>query len=498
LRVSRRTDHALVGLTSAAIGVLAIAGLVSYGLINPLCCADDASFAVVAKNFASGHGYLLTLKYFGPDFSGSLFDPELGTGPSSIIPVALAILVFGPMAWVPGITHVAMSVALFVAALLAMRSSQISPALMTIAFVLLATATSAFHFEQWYSQLGEVLAALLLCLGVAFWAKNGRGASASALLGFCFGLAILSKHIAVLYISGPLLFFALQLATGRLLEAPRKECLKDLAVFLVGTAVPVVLFELWKVGVLGFPGWLSNWKQFIAFIQYQSGSPREVAMSELFFSRVEVVFERFAIGWVPFLFLVGGLLSFVWRFCRRADGRLALVLLVGFFVHACYWIVGSNGWPRYLFIGVVVLCFVVAVCVSSVQVPLRLRLYVAAAALPILIVGLPRIESAVEAFRGAVRNQHVTAAKEIVRVIHEARPGAPVLTQWWAHVAALEYLSTERGGFRGYSGVQIQDTDLVVVDSRYLNQQDRRFTRVLTQCSRKLAEHGPYRLFACS
>jgi len=123
--------------------------MVSYGLIDPLCCADDASFAVVSKNLASGHGYLLTLKYFGPDFSGSLFDPELGTGPSSIIPVALAILIFGPMAWVPGITHVAMSVALFVAALLAMRSSQISSALMTTAFVLLATATSVFHFEQW-------------------------------------------------------------------------------------------------------------------------------------------------------------------------------------------------------------------------------------------------------------------------------------------------------------------------------------------------------------
>lgn len=61
--------------------------------------ADDAYFASIAKNVAFGVGYGTTAT--GQGFKP--FDPEIGTGPTVILPVALAIMIFGNKWWFLGL-----------------------------------------------------------------------------------------------------------------------------------------------------------------------------------------------------------------------------------------------------------------------------------------------------------------------------------------------------------------------------------------------------------
>jgi hypothetical protein len=58
---------------------------------------DDAFFAVVAKNVASGVGYASSYHEVKP------YDEEISTGPSVILPTALLARAFGNKLWVPGV-----------------------------------------------------------------------------------------------------------------------------------------------------------------------------------------------------------------------------------------------------------------------------------------------------------------------------------------------------------------------------------------------------------
>ena len=101
-----------------ALGTAFILGLLGYWLgtfvvARGLCCFDDASFAVVSRNLAEGRGYSLPFRFHGADnFIPHAFEALIGTGPTSIIPVAVAIWVLGPHGWVPGATHVALELGL--------------------------------------------------------------------------------------------------------------------------------------------------------------------------------------------------------------------------------------------------------------------------------------------------------------------------------------------------------------------------------------------------
>ncbi len=99
-------------------GTACVLGLVGFWLgalvlARGLCCYDDASFAVVSRNLAEGRGYSLPFRFQGTDaFVLHKFEALTGTGPTSIIPVAGAIWLFGAQGWVPGGTHVVLELSL--------------------------------------------------------------------------------------------------------------------------------------------------------------------------------------------------------------------------------------------------------------------------------------------------------------------------------------------------------------------------------------------------
>lgn len=495
--------HIALAIVAVTVAATAIGVLVQFAVNRPLCCADDASFAVVSKNLANGLGYLLTLKYYAPDFSGSFFDPQMGTGPTSIVPVAVAIWMFGADPAVPGLAHIALSVVLLaIVVFFSLRGSKPgSRSVVLILFVLLAAGTSAYHLEQWYAQLGEVLAALLICAGASVWAFGRREVLASVLCGAAFGLAVLSKHLAVLYFIGPALVLAgLVLRQRGDPEALRRTILHLLA-FGAAAAAPIAAAELWKAATLGTGGWLQNWKEFLEFLKHQGlASARPATQIELLLERAKTSSERFGIG--PWVFVVSAvaLMSSLKRM-DEASRKFAFVLLAGLLANVAYWVFASNGWPRYVFIAIVVYCFLLSYALVTTRSQLS-RIALCTCVAFILVAGLPRLSFQRQLLDDASSpaKSPIRSAKLITAEIQAAAPRGPVYTQWWAHVAALEYLSPTPGRFRGYGGPASsqQPVDLVVTNKSYLNEADQAFAALLARCPTVIASHPPYTLFRCT
>jgi hypothetical protein len=487
--------------TAALLAVAAWLGLLTLFAVRlPLCCADDASFAVVSKNLASGYGYLLTLGYFTPDFSGSLFDAYLGTGPTSILPVALAIRIFGDGPSVPGLVQVSFIAALLFATHVLLRRGlgPKSASGTLVVLVLLCTAVSVYHLEQWHAQLGEVPAALLVVLGMVSATFVDSRPRAALLCGAALGCAVLAKHLAAIYLLCPVLFVVLdRLHVGIHRRSPPQE-LWWLLWLWVATAVPIAAFELWKWSELGTLGWREHWMQFGDFLRHQglsSGEPRSLIAQS--FERAEVVKDRFSIAPVTFLVSLVGLCAGMTSMEPRARA-LSLSLLAGLLVHMSYWMVASNGWPRYLFVGVVVYCFLVAVVLFATR-SYPSRVLLAACAAIVVFSAAPRFGFQAERLVSAGKDgpSDIESASHISALIDQLSPNSPVATEWWAHVAALEYLSKSRARYEGFDERKAASIRYLVLNEKFLIKSNAGFVVLLERCRREVARFPPYVLREC-
>jgi hypothetical protein len=104
-RRTRRFDGALrvIGFVIWFIFILFCVGL---NLSHGLCCADDAWFAIIAKSLASGLGYATTFGASGEIAHPILFNPSTGTGPTLIVPCAIAFKIFGKNDVLHGLTAI--------------------------------------------------------------------------------------------------------------------------------------------------------------------------------------------------------------------------------------------------------------------------------------------------------------------------------------------------------------------------------------------------------
>src|SRR5262249_43011308 len=115
-----------------------------------LSCADDAYFAIIAKSLASGLGYATTFATSGEISHPVLFNPSTGTGPTLIVPCAVAFKIFGKNEVLPGLTAILTwgSILTLVLVRISRRIDGFSflfgISMMCAAFV----ATFSFHFEQ--------------------------------------------------------------------------------------------------------------------------------------------------------------------------------------------------------------------------------------------------------------------------------------------------------------------------------------------------------------
>ena len=151
----------------------------------PAVWNDDGLFMIVAKSFASGHGYVMPI--LGREWAYPYF---LAVGPTLILPVALSMKLFGISALaarIPMALYLLGASALFY--VLANRLTNRTAARYGTALLI---TLSAF-VNTGKPVLGEIPAAFFLLLGLLLWPRAERSFAWSILCGAVLGLAILTK-----------------------------------------------------------------------------------------------------------------------------------------------------------------------------------------------------------------------------------------------------------------------------------------------------------------
>lgn len=173
----------------------------AFAVQRGVCCADDGAYAVIAKNLANGDGNTLTVGYGDPNYSARPFDPEVGSGPALVLPVAVAVRFLDNKSWVPGVAQVTVSALLLLAILLNLRrilgTAEAAAALGVSCWIVYAV--SPYHLEQWYAMLGEVPAALTAILAIAVWAAGPSSPRRLFAAGLLLSVALLVKLLALVY-----------------------------------------------------------------------------------------------------------------------------------------------------------------------------------------------------------------------------------------------------------------------------------------------------------
>ena len=152
------------------------------------CQRGRRLFAVTAKSLASGLGYATTFPVFSKEIAHPILFFPGGSGPTLIVPCAIAFKIFGKNEVLPGLTAILTwgSVLTLVLARISRRIDGLSFLLGVSVMCAAFLGTLAFHFYAWSSFFGEIVAVAFLIL--AHWLiSNERFAETSS---FLCGLAL--------------------------------------------------------------------------------------------------------------------------------------------------------------------------------------------------------------------------------------------------------------------------------------------------------------------
>ena len=491
-RMQRVLANVSVAVTFAAYVVL----FVALAWSRPLCCADDAAHAVIAKNLALGYGYANTLGHNTPTFAFRRFDPVIGTGPTVILPAAVGVLLFGNHAEVPGLTSVAVWSLLLIVLYALMRQYATAPnqaATAAIGFLLLCLVLSPFNAPEWFALLGEVTTTLLVLIAYGVLVRRPSTPTALLLVGALLGLAILGKLLSTLYLVPALV----AVAAGVIASREGRNWV-GVAWLLLGVAIPLGAFELWKLALLGgkyADSFEAGWR-FVTTVGLGGGT--ESAIDRLM-SRLDAFNDRYGAP-LPMLVLaviISGAL--VARSDKSEVRALYLLAAAGCLIHLVYWLFASGGNPRYVFGAMVVMAALISL---SGLVPVRRSIRLAFLAFVVALMVKPalRLPMYRDLLLSPARNGATAAAEAAAAFVDRERRGRVVLTQWWATAAAMEYASREVWIFDGYSEYPRNLTGsgtLLAYSEHFVNKGDKDFAELVQSCGPAIFSAPPYKVHRC-
>ena len=448
-------------LQFGAVILLVSFAVIVYGHVfsNGLCCADDSLFATVAKNLAFGKGYVSTPLDGGIGLRP--FDPAIGTGPTVIIPAAALVYVVGNVPWAPGFATatISLSLLLFLAFIL-LRSTSSGGAYVCTSILLLYSLTAGIHFEHWYSLLGETPAALLCVAGAGVLARHPQRRSSILLASLLYGLALMAKLLSLL----AFIPTAVWLLVKAMRIQDRSRHLVNCVLGAIAFATPFALFEVWKVGVLGPHLYRQNTMEFLGFFKAQStaangdlGNIAAVIMQALnrYSSNSAVMQQRFGFSPVTLL-LVGALaVCLVWRYADSHFIKLfCLFLVTAALTEISWWLLISNGWPRYALIGLLLYFFAVS-CAVFVKRSWLITSSITALLLMIFFPGYSRFSDPIRfvlKYRYAY-TPRLTNLLSTVRFLGEVQHDQPFVMGIWSTGSDIEYSLPTVGNFIRYDHV---------------------------------------------
>lgn len=470
-----------------ALVVFCVGRTSSFGVNS----ADDAYFASIAKNVAFGVGYGTTAT--GQGFKP--FDPEIGTGPTVILPVALAIMIFGNKWWVPGTVTTLLWAVTLLFLFLTLRASMVPAAAAglrdaAIFFLLMIPLVFPFHFGQWSQMLGEVPAAMLLLLSFAIIGCRNLSARTAGLASLLCSLAFLTKIL-----TAPAYFVLLAAIVIRALVLEKlgvRQTVRYLLVSLAAFVAPLFVFEGYKLVMLSnLDSYVQHASQKMSFIASQ-GTTREpeLSMIERFYDRSAVIAERFGVSVLTILLVSGGAFVLVMRSGHKAAMQVSTLIALTALILTIYFLFVSNGWPRYFVVALILWMSLVAL--SMAVVPKKQRIALALVCLSGLLVAnaakLPFLSHGLE--RGLFRSSHeLSSALEVTdtvdALVETSHEQQILITRWWGATVDVEYYSRNVGVFEAYTPQLLKQPNhpfKTVFNKNFVSLEESGFRELMSLC----------------
>ncbi len=478
----------------------------SYSFVNGVCCADDAAIAVTAKNVANGTGYASSVSFFGVS-RVTLFDAPISTGPTLVLPAALLIRIVGNTPWAPGAAAATVSfVVLLIVFLILKRWLGATRSLLFVSlFLVLSYFVSSAGFVQWYGILGEIPAALLTIAAAALLVDVGTTPRGALLAGLLLGASLNAKSLALLAGVPLVALFALRSLLLRRTE-PGTWVRRPLLVVAGYLTLPG-LFEVWKLSVLGWPGYLDNVRAWWHFFRFASGGNQSSGVHSL---GVNLGLFTHAFGVHVVVLFVVVVVAAVVVLSGRSPLRLLLTDPVAFFFVSLaaasavnlgwYLLVGPDN-ARYALIGVSCALAAITTVVLSARKRLVIGLTVAAT-IALLFGSVDRVVSPVRILQATgwhetERLQHLRKAAAYL----EQHPGERrFIGSWWASVGDLEYMLPTVHNFDSPLDLRPGDErGRLLVRNRFWSDlvHTSTFSALERECSTVVLEAFPYRISRC-
>ncbi len=339
-----------ITLKALKIATFLMLGLFFYIQITNIGFDYDAAYnATISKNIAQGIGYVSS-------YNGIVtFNPEITTGYTMIFPVALGIKIFSNQYWVPGLVSTLLIFALLLAVLYVPKHFNFidekklwSWRIVFIALMLFAS-NGILYFT---SLLGEVPAAFFVILSALILILSKERKSFYFLAGFLASCALVTKILTL--ISVVPVFLAYLLLKFRSFKELKAK-IWSIAWFFIGLAVPLALFEIYKIASLGSFAKYLKLKNTESLFFSSSGSGVDSIWKvfvNLFRNSFAFV-KEFGILRMG-IFIILPLVSLVWMYRKREDKKYAPVYLLSAAVlfNALWWFVlCPTHWFRHLLIG---------------------------------------------------------------------------------------------------------------------------------------------------
>lgn len=425
-------------LIVAAVAMLGLA----RGHIDP---HDGSCIAVLARNLATTgrYGYARFGQF-------ELWPVEATTGPTLVLPIAIAYRLAGDGPFVANVASV-----IVVLALLGLVWWRMVPRLASVWGVLsgvLALATIlCLTIEPTVALVvprGEVAAGLLLVLAtlVALGDDGPPTSRRAATSGLLLGLGVASK--VLLALPGAVLFVAIVL-----LSIGARSWRRTAAVavaWVAGVLAVQLAIEIWKLASFGaWQAYADRWVEFASFFRMAGSGFRNeaspLAQRRTLSYRLDVLYDN--VGWVPAAFALAlvALPLLAWR-ARRAralgiDGRIALVLAAQTLAVAAWWLFRADiPWLRYLFFACITAPLSVHFAVLAAGAarprgtPIALASWLALLALAVAVSPPGTLSWPGPTEKPAARAAAVLDAARAVRAIGAADPHARFWSAgWWQH-----------------------------------------------------------------
>ncbi|WP_317932086.1 hypothetical protein [Halioxenophilus sp. WMMB6] len=429
---------------------------VSLAIDDPHLLYDEAFNASVAKNIANGIGIATSYHTIEP------LNPRLSTGLPALLPSALAIYFLGPQTWIPAIATLVLNLALLGILLqLVHKNNDAEP---TIVFTL-SILLFAFWYEPslWRTIMGEISVVLFITLSVVLLYSdrlNSRTKGAAA--GLCAGLAVLTKTLALVPISGFLCFFLLDVLSSQPKKSIRAAPLLPFLLTFLAVLTVWKLYTQMVFGHLSVSELLAHQnKSKIFFNYYGSGlGPFTDAVNKFDYilenasvnlGYISDHFRTYSIHPYALLvlfitFVIIGCATLVLSF-RSKQHNSGLALMAAGFAHLTWNIFIANGYigiTRYLFFGVFFLFVGTMFILRDTRVK-ALPLIVISA---LLSLSIWSPNHAQQRFLSSLANSFSRDANLTAQFIRNSNTALPLVGCGWDTPRLIEYVLPDALNFR--------------------------------------------------